>query len=90
MSFLGACRHELCCHIRLDTLFRGGSLTATRRACPSQLGEVFCGLAIWAHEHGLRGGQVAKAAQVNYTMSAALELAPHGITANMVHLPGRE
>ena len=29
----------------------------------------------------------AKAAQVNYTMSAALELAPHGITANMVHPP---
>ena len=29
----------------------------------------------------------AKAAQVNYTMSAAIELAPHGITANMVHPP---
>jgi 3-oxoacyl-[acyl-carrier protein] reductase len=29
----------------------------------------------------------AKAAQVNYTMSAALELAPFGITANMVHPP---
>jgi 3-oxoacyl-[acyl-carrier protein] reductase len=29
----------------------------------------------------------AKAAQTNYTMSAALELAPHGITANMVHPP---
>jgi 3-oxoacyl-[acyl-carrier protein] reductase len=29
----------------------------------------------------------AKAAQVNYTMSAALELAPYGITANMVHPP---
>jgi 3-oxoacyl-[acyl-carrier protein] reductase len=29
----------------------------------------------------------AKAAQVNYTMSAAAELAPHGITANMVHPP---
>jgi 3-oxoacyl-[acyl-carrier protein] reductase len=29
----------------------------------------------------------AKAAQVNYTMSAALELAPHGITANMVYPP---
>jgi 3-oxoacyl-[acyl-carrier protein] reductase len=29
----------------------------------------------------------AKAAQENYTMSAALELAPHGITANMVHPP---
>ena len=29
----------------------------------------------------------AKAAQVNYTMSAAVELAPHGITANMVHPP---
>jgi 3-oxoacyl-[acyl-carrier protein] reductase len=29
----------------------------------------------------------AKAAQENYTMSAALELAPFGITANMVHPP---
>jgi 3-oxoacyl-[acyl-carrier protein] reductase len=29
----------------------------------------------------------AKAAQTNYTMSAALELAPYGITANMVHPP---
>jgi 3-oxoacyl-[acyl-carrier protein] reductase len=29
----------------------------------------------------------AKAAQVSYTMSAALELAPFGITANMVHPP---
>ena len=29
----------------------------------------------------------AKAAQVNYTMSAAAELAPFGITANMVHPP---
>lgn len=31
--------------------------------------------------------RAAKAAQVNYTMSAALELAPHGVTANMVHTP---
>jgi 3-oxoacyl-[acyl-carrier protein] reductase len=29
----------------------------------------------------------AKAAQVNYTMSAALELAPFGVTANMVYPP---
>jgi 3-oxoacyl-[acyl-carrier protein] reductase len=29
----------------------------------------------------------AKAAQVNYTMSAAMELAPFGITANMVYPP---
>jgi 3-oxoacyl-[acyl-carrier protein] reductase len=29
----------------------------------------------------------AKAAQVSYTMSAAAELAEHGITANMVHPP---
>src|ERR1700720_3545787 len=29
----------------------------------------------------------AKAAQENYTMSAALELAPFGITANMVYPP---
>jgi 3-oxoacyl-[acyl-carrier protein] reductase len=29
----------------------------------------------------------AKAAQVNYTMTAALELAEFGITANMVHPP---
>jgi 3-oxoacyl-[acyl-carrier protein] reductase len=29
----------------------------------------------------------AKAAQVNYTMSAAIELAPFGITANVVHPP---
>ena len=29
----------------------------------------------------------AKAAQTNYTMSAALELAPWGVTANMVHPP---
>jgi 3-oxoacyl-[acyl-carrier protein] reductase len=29
----------------------------------------------------------AKAAQVNYTMSAAVELAPYGITANMVYPP---
>ncbi|WP_216843895.1 SDR family NAD(P)-dependent oxidoreductase [Phytoactinopolyspora alkaliphila] len=29
----------------------------------------------------------AKAAQVNYTMSAAAELGPHGVTANMVHPP---
>jgi 3-oxoacyl-[acyl-carrier protein] reductase len=29
----------------------------------------------------------AKAAQDNYTMSAAVELAPYGVTANMVHPP---
>jgi 3-oxoacyl-[acyl-carrier protein] reductase len=29
----------------------------------------------------------AKAAQVNYTMAAALELAPHGVTANIVYPP---
>jgi 3-oxoacyl-[acyl-carrier protein] reductase len=29
----------------------------------------------------------AKAAQTNYTMSAALELAPYGVTANMIHPP---
>ena len=29
----------------------------------------------------------AKAAQVNYTMSAAAELAPYGVTANVVHPP---
>jgi 3-oxoacyl-[acyl-carrier protein] reductase len=29
----------------------------------------------------------AKAAQENYTLSAAIELAPFGITANMVHPP---
>jgi 3-oxoacyl-[acyl-carrier protein] reductase len=29
----------------------------------------------------------AKAAQVNYTMSAAVELGPYGVTANMVHPP---
>jgi 3-oxoacyl-[acyl-carrier protein] reductase len=29
----------------------------------------------------------AKAAQMNYTMSAALELAPFGVTANMVYPP---
>src|SRR5260370_22999231 len=29
----------------------------------------------------------AKAAQVSYTMSAALELAPFGVTANVVHPP---
>jgi 3-oxoacyl-[acyl-carrier protein] reductase len=29
----------------------------------------------------------AKAAQANYTMSAAVELAPYGITANMIHPP---
>ncbi len=29
----------------------------------------------------------AKAAQTSYTMSAALELAPYGVTANMVHPP---
>ena len=29
----------------------------------------------------------AKAAQTSYTLSAALELAPFGITANMVHPP---
>jgi 3-oxoacyl-[acyl-carrier protein] reductase len=29
----------------------------------------------------------AKAAQTNYTMSAAVELAPFGVTANMVHPP---
>jgi 3-oxoacyl-[acyl-carrier protein] reductase len=29
----------------------------------------------------------AKAAQVSYTMSAAVELAPYGVTANMVHPP---
>jgi 3-oxoacyl-[acyl-carrier protein] reductase len=29
----------------------------------------------------------AKAAQENYTISAALELAPYGVTANMVHPP---
>lgn len=29
----------------------------------------------------------AKAAQVNYTMSAAVELAPFGVTANMIHPP---
>jgi 3-oxoacyl-[acyl-carrier protein] reductase len=29
----------------------------------------------------------AKAAQTNYTMAAALELAPFGVTANMVSPP---
>jgi 3-oxoacyl-[acyl-carrier protein] reductase len=29
----------------------------------------------------------AKAAQQNYTMSAAVELAPYGVTANMLHPP---
>ena len=29
----------------------------------------------------------AKAAQENYTMSAATELAPYGVTANMIHPP---
>jgi 3-oxoacyl-[acyl-carrier protein] reductase len=29
----------------------------------------------------------AKAAQTNYTMSAAVELAPYGVTANMIHPP---
>jgi 3-oxoacyl-[acyl-carrier protein] reductase len=29
----------------------------------------------------------AKAAQENYTMSASVELAPHGVTANIVHPP---
>jgi 3-oxoacyl-[acyl-carrier protein] reductase len=29
----------------------------------------------------------AKAAQVNFTLSAAAELAPHGVTANVVHPP---
>jgi 3-oxoacyl-[acyl-carrier protein] reductase len=29
----------------------------------------------------------AKAAQENYTMSASVELAPYGVTANMVHPP---
>ena len=29
----------------------------------------------------------AKAAQASYTMSAAIELAPYGVTANMVHPP---
>ncbi len=32
----------------------------------------------------------AKAAQANYTMSAALELAPYGVTANMVYPPVTE
>jgi 3-oxoacyl-[acyl-carrier protein] reductase len=31
--------------------------------------------------------RAAKAAQVNYAMSAALELAPFGIAANMAHPP---
>jgi 3-oxoacyl-[acyl-carrier protein] reductase len=54
--------------------------------------------ATWGRIIGLTsGGQLgfpeevsygaAKAAQENYTMSAALELGPHGITANMVHPP---
>ena len=54
--------------------------------------------AVWGRIIGLTSGGdlgfpeevsygAAKAAQVNYTMSAALELAPYGITANMVHPP---
>jgi len=54
--------------------------------------------AAWGRIIGLTsGGEVgfpeevsygaAKAAQTNYTMSAAAELAPFGITANMVHPP---
>ena len=52
----------------------------------------------WGRIIGLTSGDVlgfpeevsygaAKAAQTNYTMSAALELAPFGITANMVYPP---
>jgi 3-oxoacyl-[acyl-carrier protein] reductase len=54
--------------------------------------------AIWGRIVGLTSGGdlgfpeevsygAAKAAQVNYTMSAAIELAPYGVTANMVHPP---
>jgi 3-oxoacyl-[acyl-carrier protein] reductase len=54
--------------------------------------------ATWGRIIGLTSGGVlgfpeevsygaAKAAQENYTMSAAVELAPYGITANMVHPP---
>jgi len=54
--------------------------------------------ATWGRIVGLTSGGVlgfpeevsygaAKAAQENYTMSAALELAPYGITANMVYPP---
>jgi 3-oxoacyl-[acyl-carrier protein] reductase len=53
--------------------------------------------ATWGRVIGLTSGGLgfpeevsygaAKAAQVNYTMSAALELAPFGVTANMVHPP---
>ena len=54
--------------------------------------------ATWGRVIGLTSGgelgfpeevsySAAKAAQVNYTMSAAVELAPFGVTANMVHPP---
>jgi 3-oxoacyl-[acyl-carrier protein] reductase len=54
--------------------------------------------ASWGRIIGLTSGGVlgfpeevsygaAKAAQENYTMSAAVELAPYGVTANMVHPP---
>ena len=54
--------------------------------------------ATWGRVIGLTSGGVlgfpeevsygaAKAAQTNYTMSAAQELAPYGVTANMVHPP---
>ncbi len=42
----------------------------------------------WAARFSRRGSYgAAKAARENYTVSAATELAPYGVTANIVHPP---
>jgi hypothetical protein len=52
------CNSRPCFHIRLDAPVWRRPAHRDAAACPSHLGEVVCGLASWAHEHGLRGGQV--------------------------------
>ncbi len=54
----GPCTGMPCFHIRLDAPAWRRPAHRDAAACPSHLGEVVCGLASWAHDHGLRGGQV--------------------------------
>jgi 3-oxoacyl-[acyl-carrier protein] reductase len=58
---------------------------AARNACWGRIIGLTSGGALGFPEEVSYGA--AKAAQENYTMSAAVELAPLGITANMVHPP---
>ena len=52
------CSSRPCFHIRFDAPVWRRPARRDAAACPSHLGEVVCRVASWAHENGLRGGQV--------------------------------